>query len=129
MSLSCIQTPRITIITAITRCERSSRWSAVRTIFDLRSVGPRERRVQLGQLDLGVEGPLRGGRRSSAALSGKTRKIVPSAMPAASAICRVVTSLAVLEQQRHDDVDDRVASFVGGQRARRGGSRGQIVSE
>ena len=32
-------------------------------------------------------------------LSGKTRKMVPSAMPAASAICRVVTADAVVEQQ------------------------------
>ena len=48
-------------------------------------------------------------------LSGKTRKIVPSAMPAASAICRVVTDGAVHEQQRQRGGDDLGAAFGGRQ--------------
>ena len=48
-------------------------------------------------------------------LSGKTRKIVPSAMPAAWAISRVVTSLPALDQQRQQRRDDRLAAVVGRQ--------------
>ena len=50
---------------------------------------------------------------SSVALSGKTRKIVPSAMPAASAISLVVTSPPALDQQRDQRVEDRLAAVVG----------------
>ena len=50
-------------------------------------------------------------------LESKTRKIVPSATPAASAICLVVTVAAVLEQQRQGRLDQRLAAVVGGHRA------------
>ena len=53
----------------------------------------------------------------TASLSAKTRKMVPSAMPDASAIWRVVTISRVLEQQREGGVDDRGAPLVGRQGA------------
>ena len=53
---------------------------------------------------------------SSAALSGKTRKIVPSRDAGGLGDLLVVDAAAVLQQQRHDDVDDRAAAVVGGHR-------------
>ncbi len=46
-------------------------------------------------------------------LSGKTRKIVPSAMSAASAICRVVTAAPCRMNERPRGGDDRRAALVG----------------
>ena len=58
-------------------------------------------------------------------LSGKTRKIVPSAMPAASAISRVRDVAALLGEERHEHVEDRLAAVVGGHGGGAGGHRGQ----
>ena len=73
-----------------------------------------EGRVELGPAVGGVDGLLGRGRAAGPCLSGKTRKIVPSAMPAASAICRVVTSSTVLASSSGTGrVDDGGAALVG----------------
>ena len=61
-------------------------------------------------------------RATSASLSGKTRKIVPSAMPAASAISRVVTPVPCSQHQRQRRPHDRRPPLGGRQRG--GAGRG-----
>ena len=61
---------------------------------------------------------------NSARLSSKARKTVPSAMPAASAICRVVGRGGVL-QQRGDRLDDGLAAVLGGHGSGAGSHAGQ----
>ena len=51
-------------------------------------------------------------------LSPKARKIVPSATPAASAICREVTSAPRSSSKRDHRVDDHGAAFIHGERTR-----------
>ena len=59
-----------------------------------------------GVLDRGVD---------QLALDAKTRKMVPSATPAASAIWRVTMLEPVVAQQRQGGVDEGPAAFVGGE--------------
>ena len=62
---------------------------------------------------------------SSSSLSAKTRKIVPSAMPAAHAICLVVIASPCSASKWAHGFDDRRAPFLGRKRRRpfgRGGS-------
>ena len=53
-------------------------------------------------------------------LSGKTRKIVPSAMPAASGDLAGADVAALLDDERHEHVEDRLAAVVGAMAAARG---------
>ena len=59
-------------------------------------------------------------------MDSKTRKIVPSATPAASAIWRVVTVAAVLEEQGQGDVDEGAAAVVGGHGGGTGSHRASL---
>ena len=82
--------PRSATITCITDSIRAATWRTVASTLARRS-GSAASDSAIRSLPPGGLIVCSATANSSAFLSGKTRKMVPSAMPAASAICRVVT--------------------------------------
>ena len=120
--------PRSATITCITDSIRAATWRTVASTLR-GQVG--QRRQRLGH-PLAPPGGLivcSATAKSSAFLSGKTRKMVPSAMPAASAICRVVTRPPCSAYSGSRRRDDRRPPVVGGHRGCAWGHEDDSVSE
>ena len=111
-SWAAIRWLRVAIITDMVRCIRSWTRSAATTTFSRSASSPaiassKSRWPSAGLIASSAAASIR------LRLSGKTRKIVPSAIPAASAISRVLTSPPFSTMQRHQRRDDRLAAVVG----------------
>ena len=130
------------VVHVLGRLHHADRGASARTIARKRCCRTRRRRpAALAAAGPGRSRRIRGDERRRASnglgdrrvderlLGAKTRKMVPSAMPAASAICRVVTSRPCSRSSGRVDVDEGGAPLVGRHRAGAWESCRRAISE